>query len=124
MLALHGEWRRRVDDRRRAVLLFASLSPLGATEFLTTELARTGFGRDERLQQAVASYLPYFQHYVWEKTPHRDTPLSDFERFSFLDRESAADVLVSNVLPVLNLALLALLGYAGAFFSLIRYDVR
>lgn len=124
LLGLYSKWRRQMDARLRAVRLLSALSPLGATDFLTTDLARTGFGKDGRIQRAIISYLPGFQRYLWEKTSAGEGPLTDFERFTFRDREPVIDVLFSNVFSILNLALLAVLGFAGAFFSLLRYDVR
>jgi hypothetical protein len=75
-------------------------------------------------QRSIISYVATFQRYVWEKTPAEERPLMDFERFSFRDREHPIDVLSSNAFSILNLVLLAVLGFVVAFFSLLRYDVR
>ena len=77
------------------------------------------------MEDAIAEHLRYVDEYVRSKYAYagrRD--LSDFSEMRYQDPETVADSLQRNAVQILNLALLSLLGFAGTFVVLLRYDVR
>ena len=118
--------------RRQARLAaaLAALSPTGAATFVSTDLARNGSLQQEQVENALNAYLGSLGDYVRakERTSRGRTldgvDLGDFSWFAFRDTDTLAACLVRNQLHILNLALLAILGFAGAYVAILRYDVR
>lgn len=126
---LQTEWRDRLRRRSRLVSLFSALSPLGAASFASMDLARTGFVQQERIEDALNAYLISLAQFVRRKNQQsfdsfEGMDLSDFPWFTYRDRDTLEACLARNAFAILNLALLALLGFAGAYVAILRYDVR
>ena len=117
---------RRNQERRQisALKVLSTISPLGALTFSCMDLAQTGFPQKDRLENALNTYLPYMDGYIQEHWGDEDEDYSDFVWFDHKDRESVGAVLIRNIPEILNLALLALVGIAGAYVAILRYDVR
>ena len=85
--------------------------------------------QQEQIEDALSSYLAYLTEYVRKKRLEEgwmstDVDLSDFAWFSHQNRDTVGDLVLRNALSVVNLALLALLGFVGAHVAMLRYDVR
>ena len=96
---------------------------------MTPDVAQTGFTQQEQLENAVAAYLRSLSTYVRKKrlTPFDDwseVDLSDFSWFTYQRNDPFSASLARNVYQILNLALLAILGFAGTYVAILRYDVR
>jgi ABC-type transport system involved in multi-copper enzyme maturation permease subunit len=126
MDALEADRQRQMRRQRDLTMVLSGLSPLGAVTAVGTDLARTGFAQQERLENALDAYLSYYYHYIREReTPPGERPdLADFSSFEYRDSETLAEVVTRNAFSLLNLALLAVLGFAGAYVTILRYDVR
>lgn len=125
--------RRRNQMRRqqRLVVALSAFSPLSALSFISMDLARTGLVQQEHIEDAVSTYRTYLTEYVQKKTREatgsniwRGNDLSDYVAFSYRDSDTLADALSRNVYHIISLALLAILGFAGAYVAIVRYDVR
>ena len=123
--------RNRMKQQHALVSVIASISPLGASSFTAMDLARTGIIQEERLQDALDRYQAQFSRYLrgkWDPFPRESLywtkDLSDFVWFGHEDDESVWGCLSRNIFHILNLALLCILGFAGAYVVLLRYDVR
>jgi hypothetical protein len=90
------------------------------------DLTRTGVTRQQQMENALAAHIHYMGEYIRAKQylPQQDRSLTDFAPFQYRDTGSLAACLSRNRLQILNLALLAILGFAGAYVTIIRYDVR
>ncbi|MDP6778261.1 MAG: ABC transporter permease subunit [Candidatus Latescibacteria bacterium] len=118
--------RRRNEMRRqrRWSAALASLSPMGAVTFLSTDLARTSYVQQERVEDVLQAHLADFAQYALEKQSEEVPNLTDFSPFAYEDREKLRDCLYRNLPYILNLSLLVIVGFAGAYVAFIRYDVR
>ena len=115
-------------------MVLSSLSPLAASSFAVMDLAGVGPLQQEHLQRAIAAYHGDFLRYIWKKEKDfkntrraegdPEPSLKDFQPFTYSYEESLAEVLNRNLLLLLNLALLTIVGFAGAFVAILRYDVR
>ena len=114
--------------RKRQALAHAlsAVSPLGAVTFVSMDLARTGPVQQERVEDAVKAYIGYLVEYIRKKDaqPWDKRSLTDFSLFTYTDTEPVGDSLSRSLFHILNLALLAILGFAGAYVAILRYDVR
>jgi len=126
MRALEGNREKQMRRQRDLAMALSAVSPLGAVTAVTTNLARTGFSQQERLANAWNTYRSYFYRYIREReAPPGERPdLADFSPFAYRDSETLGEVIAGNAFPLLNLALLAVLGFAGAYVAILRYDVR
>ena len=50
--------------------------------------------------------------------------ITDFALFNYQDPDTLSDSISRNLFHILNLMLLAILGFAGAYVAILRYDVR
>ena len=118
--------RRRNEMRRQQglAMLLSALSPLGAVSFASMDLARTGFVQQERIEDGLNAHLIYLAGFAREKQFQRNFILTDFSPFSYRDSETFGACLSRNAFHILNLALLAIAGFAGAYVAILRYDVR
>ena len=124
--------KRRNEERRQQGLAVAlsAFSPLSAVSFASMDLAQTGFVQQERIEDALNAYLIYLSDFIQEKerTGIRDfysgTNLKDITLFAYQNQESVGACLSRNTFHILNLALLAVLGFVGAYVAILRYDVR
>ena len=127
---LQKERRHQLRRQQRLALFLMALSPLGAVTYASTDLARTGFIQQERIEDAVNAYRISLSQYVLEKTrkalgrTFEGVNLTDFVWFTYQDRDSLGECLSRNAFHILNLALLAIVGFAGAYVAILRYDVR
>ena len=123
--------RNRMKLQNRLTSLLSSISPLGAASLVSTDLARTGIRQEEKLHDALDAYQRRMSSYLrekWDPYPKESVywtrDLSDFERFSYTNDESVWKCLSRNTFYILNLLLISILGFTGAFIALLRYDVR
>lgn len=127
---MQKERRNRLRRQQRIAVFLMAISPLGAVSYASTDLARTGFMQQERIEDAVNAYLISLSQYVQEKTrmalgrTFEGVDLTDFVWFTYQDNDSLGQCLSRNAFHILNLALLAVLGFAGAYVAVLRYDVR
>jgi ABC-type transport system involved in multi-copper enzyme maturation permease subunit len=122
---IQAERRNQIRAQQRLAAILSAISPLGAVSFASMDLARTGFAQQEQVENALNAHLIYLGRFIQEKQfQEGDTVLTDFVPFTFQDRETLGECLSRNVFHILNLALLAILGFAGAYVAILRYDVR
>ncbi len=123
---LQQEWRNRAQREQRLAMLLSSVSPLGAVSFTSMDLARTGPFQQEEVEAALSVYLTYMARYIQERRAQHwdDRVFTDFVSFVYQSHETLEECLHRNVFHILNLALLAVLGFAGAYVAILRYDVR
>ncbi len=50
--------------------------------------------------------------------------MGDFSWFSYEDKDTIGECFSRNMFHILNLVLLSVLGFAGAYAGILRYDVR
>ncbi len=127
--AVWTERRNQIRNRHRLSLVLSALSPLDAVDVLSMDLARTGSAQQTRMENAFNAYLINLDEFVQEKRRQtsrrwRDVDLTGFTWFEYRDSEELGECLFRNVFHILNLVLLAVLGFAGAYVAILRYDVR
>ena len=126
--ALQTRRRNHTHQQQGLSMALSALSPLGVVNFLSMDLTRTGPVQQERIEDALNQYLLYLCQYI--QTKQRSSGiwgivnLSDFSWFTYQDTERVGECLSRNLFPILNLALLAVFGFAGAYVAILRYDVR
>ena len=78
------------------------------------------------MEDALNVYLIYLKRFIREKDslPSRSRVLTDYSQFTYQDGEALGACLSRNTIHILNLGLLAVLGFAGAYVAILRYDVR
>jgi len=120
------ERRNGMRRQHRLVQLFSTVSPVGAVSYVSMDLCRTGFLQQERVEDALNTHMSYLTPYARKKlTTFGDRQvLTDYSPFVYEDREMLGECLARNVFPILNLALLSVLGFAGAYVAMLKYDVR
>ncbi|MDP6778015.1 MAG: ABC transporter permease subunit, partial [Candidatus Latescibacteria bacterium] len=126
---IQEDWRNRGRRQRQMAMALSALSPMSAATFASMDLARTGIVQHERIEDALGVHHTYLARFVQEKWPIEGTltsagDLTDFVAFQFHDIETVSDGLSRNLIHILNLVLLSILGFAGAYVSILRYDVR
>ncbi|OGG54967.1 MAG: hypothetical protein A3F84_27480 [Candidatus Handelsmanbacteria bacterium RIFCSPLOWO2_12_FULL_64_10] len=123
---LNAERRNRTREQQRLATALSALSPLSAVTYASMDLARTGFAQQERMENALYAHLIYLSQYVLQKPGQYfgGAKLADFSFFSYEDNEAVGECLSRNAIHILNLALLAVAGFAGAYVAILRYDVR
>ncbi len=125
---LQTERRNQMRRQQNLAVVLSAISPLGAVSFLSMDLARTGLAQQDRIEDSLNSYLIHLGQYIQEKASQGGifggVDLSDFSWFTYQDKETVGACLIRNAFHILNLALLALLGFAGAYVAILRYDVR
>lgn len=125
-----AERRNQMRRQARLAAALAAVSPTGATTFVSADLARNGSLQQEQVETALNAYLLSLGGYVRSKQREArgstldGVDLTDFSWFAFRDTDTLAACLTRNRLYILNLALLAILGFAGAYVAILRYDVR
>ncbi len=123
---LRAERRNSLRAQHRLATALSAVSPLGAVSFASMDLARTGFVQQEHVEDALRAHLVYLGQFVREKqyAPQEDRTLTDYTWFAYQNADSLGACLSRNAFHILNLALLAVLGFAGAYVAILRYDVR
>jgi len=136
MTQMQEERRNRTHVQQRLATTLAAVSPVSAVTTVTIDLAGNGLVQQERLEQALGVYQDFFVRYIWEKDPQfggafgyygaegTKPTLSDFVPFAYENDDTVGSILGRNAFPFLNLVLLALLGFAGAYLAILKYDVR
>lgn len=115
-----------MQEQRALLAVLSSLSPLGAISFTSMDLARTGPIQQARIIEVMGPYLVYLDAFIQENLalPSEIRDLTDFSPFTYRDTDTLADCISRNAFHIVNLVLLALVGFAGAYMALMRYDVR
>ena len=126
LTSLKSGQRNQVRRQWRLAALLASASPVGAATLASIDLARTGIAHHERMEDALSVHLTYLAGFLRETQakPWEEVVLTDFVPFTYQDRESPWECLSRNAIHILNLVVLVILGFAGAFVAMLRYDVR
>lgn len=117
----------RHNSTRRQVALAGALSavsPVASMTSVAMDLARTGFAQKMQIEEALSLHQVYLARYVRKKQAEEKPVIADFVPFSFDTDEPLSSVMERNALHILSLALLAVLGFAGAYVAILRYDVR
>ncbi len=124
--AIHAGRRNGMRQQQNLAMLLSAFSPLGGVSFASMDLARTGFVHQERAEDALNAHLIYMARFIREKNaqPFKNLVLTDFSPFAYQDNETVGACLSRNAVHILNLALLAVVGFAGAYVAVLRYDVR
>ena len=129
MARIQEDRRNRIRRQRRLAAVLSAISPVGAATFASMDLARTSIIQHERLEDTLGRHLVYLAKYVRDHWPI-DRPLASlgeltgFIPFAYQDSEAVWGVLSRNVLNYLNLVLLSILGFSGAYLAILKYDVR
>lgn len=127
---LREAYRNQVERRTALGRGLAAVSPFGLAHFMAQDVANTGYAAQARIEDALNHYhRNYFLDYMWAKAPYVVGPLEgqdlkDFAPFKPPARQSLGEVLGENTLSIVLLGLFLVLGFAGAYVSFIRYDVR
>ena len=123
---LQTKRRNQTKRQERLVITLSAVSPFGAVSYTSMDLARTGPVQHERLEDAVNAYAVYMAQYIQKKRSEwwETRVLTDFTWFTYRDSETLGDCLSRNAFHILNLMLLAVLGFAGAYVAILQYDVR
>ena len=120
--------RNQLRRQQNLAMALSAASPLSALTFASMDLARTGMVQQERLEDALDRYLLYMARFLEEKASRgeegKKTALTDFTFFTYRDTDTLSECLSRNAFHILNLLLLAVLGFAGAYVAILRYDVR
>ncbi len=118
------ERRNQVRRKQDLTVSLSAISPLSAVSFASMDLARTGIVQKEQLENALDAYHLYLGQFMREKLSADEVVLTDFSFFTYRDTDTLRECLSRNVFHILNLGLLAVLGFAGAYVSILGYDVR
>jgi ABC-type transport system involved in multi-copper enzyme maturation permease subunit len=121
---LQEERRNQMRRQQDLAMALSAISPLGAVSFASMDLARTGFLQQEQIEDALNAHLIYLTQFLQEKRFQQNPTLTDFSRFAYQDSETFGACLSRNAFYILNLTLLAVAGFAGAYVAILRYDVR
>ena len=123
---IRGERINRAHQRLHLIEILSAVSPFGAVSLASMDLARTGLEQQERMENALSAHLIYYAQFIREKKAQSDQGviLTDFSPFTYQDSETVGECLSRNAFHILNIALLAVLGFAGAYVAILRYDVR
>lgn len=125
----HEAHRNQLREQQALAKALSAISPFSAVTFASMDLARTGYVQKDRTEDALAAHLVYLAEFLRKKTYSagrnmRGVDIGDFSPFIFQDRETLAACLSRNGIHLLSLALLAVLGFVGAYVAILRYDVR
>ena len=126
---IQEEWRNRGRRQRQLAKALSALSPMSAATFASMDLARTGIAQHERIEDALGVHHAYLARFIQEKWPIDGSltsagDLTDFVPFEYHDVETVSESVSRNLVHILNLALLSILGFAGAYVAILKYDVR
>ncbi len=117
---------RQMQKQRDLLSVLSSLSPLGAISFTSMDIARTGPIQQARIIGVMGPHLVYLDSFIQENwiLPSEIRDLTDFSPFTYRDTDTLGDCMSRNVFHFVNLVLLALVGFSGAYMALMKYDVR
>ena len=127
---LHSKRYNQMRRQQQLVATLSAISPLSAASFVSMDLARTGLVQQERTEDALKAHIVHLNQYIRDKVRQhtgmytRGVDLGDFPWFVYRDNEKLRECFSRNVFYILNLILLAILGFAGAYVAILRYDVR
>ena len=101
-------------------------------EHLVMDLARTGWRQQSRIEASFQTFHKYYREYIWEKEAklaavsdaEEGVDLSDFVSFELPPAQPLSEVVRRNLLQIVCLILFIVVGYAGAYVAMLRYDVR
>lgn len=117
---------RQMQKQRALIAVLSSLSPLGAISFTSIDFARTGPIQQARIIEVMSPHLVYLDSFIQKNwvIPSEIRDLTDFSRFTYRDTDTIGDCISRNAFHIVNLVLLALVGFSGAYMAIVRYDVR
>ena len=117
---------RQMQKQRDLLSVLSSLSPLGAISFTSMDIARTGPIQQARIMGVMGPHLVYLDSFIQENwiLPSEIRDLTDFSPFTYRDTDTLGDCMSRNAFHFVNLVLLALVGFSGAYMALMKYDVR
>ncbi len=127
LIQMQQKPRNQMRRQQRLAMALSAISPFGAVTFSSMDLARTGYVQKEWIEDALGHHLNYLAQYIRKKraVPWPKEPvLTDYSPFFYQNRETLGECLARNGVHILNLTLLAILGFAGAYVAILRYDVR
>ena len=127
----HPRLRRLLIERRNQLrrqhdlaIGLSALSPLGPLSSISMDLARTGTVQQERLEKALDAYQIDLAKFKFWALSGGTGEKTEFRFFAYEDRDTLGECLSRNSIQILNLVLLAILGFAGAYVAILKYDVR
>ena|GEM_PF-1523171 len=123
---LFANRRNQLRAQQHILTVLSAISPLGAVSHTTMDLARTGLIQQEQIEDAANAYSTYLARYIQRKRAAHweNRQMGDFSWFSFKYMDTVGDCLVRNAFFILNLVMLSILGFVGAYVGILRYDVR
>jgi ABC-type transport system involved in multi-copper enzyme maturation permease subunit len=123
---LYANRRNQLRAQQSLLTLLSAISPLSAVSYTSMDLARTGLIQQEHIEDEVNIYSVYLARYLHRKRAEHweDRKMRDFSWFSYEDTDTIGECLSRNTFHILNLVLLSILGFAGAYVGILRYDVR
>ena len=127
LIRLREKPRNLMRQQQRLAMFMSAVSPFGAVTFVSMDLARTGYVQKEWIEDALGHHLIYMGQYIRNKRAvpwRKERDLTDYSRFTYQNKETLGECLVRNAFHILNLVLLMLVGFAGAYVAILRYDVR
>jgi ABC-type transport system involved in multi-copper enzyme maturation permease subunit len=132
---LGDDLQRREEAQTKLAGAVSMISPLSDFTFLATDVTSTGLMNERHFDQMSTLWGRVYEDYVrarttalqkqdpavdWWNTP---VDVSDMPRFQYKEEPLAARI-AGTLLPLGVLAGLALLAFAAAYFSFVKYDVR
>ena len=110
------------DKKRQVVELISALSPLGPLTFIAMDLARTGPYQQDDLESALNVYFKYLDKHGIASLGTRNN--KEFFPFHYEDKTTIQACLSRHLFQIMILFLWGLVGFAGAFVTIVKYDVR
>ena len=125
---LREQQHNRLRKRRRLMMALGTISPFSSLTYMSMDLARTGIVQKEKIEKALDPHLAYLAEFIRERDPafggSNQINIADFSSFTFWDSESVGECLARIAIHILSLVFLGIIGFVGAYVSILRYDVR
>lgn len=132
---LQEDRRNRARKQQGLAMVLSAISPVSAVTMVSMDLARNGLVQQEQVERSLGSYQDAFVRYIWQKDAQfggafgyhgtdEKPVLTDFVPFRYQDDDTISTVMARNAFQLLNLMLLVVLGFSGAYVAILRYDVR
>lgn len=127
--ALQAERRNQMRLQQRLAMALSAVSPVSVVSYISMDLARTSYVQQDRMEDALNAYTTSLNGYVRDKQRQtsayeKGADLTDFPWFIYQRDEALRECLSRNAIHFVNLALLAILGFSGAYVVILQYDVR
>ncbi len=120
------EWQNQMSRQQQLTFMLSAISPFSAVSIASMDVARTSFVQQEKLEDALNTYLIYMAQFIQKKKSQAANQriLTDFSLFTYQDDDRLGECLYRNTFHIVNLWLLLILGFTGAYVTILRYDVR